>query len=58
MDANPGLCDIETGVCAVDTTATTAPATAVPVDVSRLTPTRVVYATDPICSACWVMEPA
>lgn len=53
MDANPGLCDIETGICT-----TGAAATAVPVDTSRLTATRITYVTDPVCSACWVMEPA
>jgi protein-disulfide isomerase-like protein with CxxC motif len=39
-----GMCDVETGVCEVQ----------IPV----VNGARVIYVTDPICSACWVSEPA
>lgn len=38
------VCDLETGLCGTD-----------PPTVRRIT---VTYVTDPICSACWAMEPA
>lgn len=44
MAIDRGMCDVETGVCEVQAPATTA--------------ASVIYVTDPICSACWVSEPA
>lgn len=44
MTISGGMCDVETGVCEVEAPVTTA--------------ASVIYVTDPICSACWVSEPA
>lgn len=54
-DKNPFMCDYDAGLCGVG-----------PKSVEKITPTsikeesplRVVYYTDPICSACWAIEGA
>jgi hypothetical protein len=52
-----GLCDLETGICALpgDTPPVEATATAATTPAGL---TRITYITDPICSACWILEPA
>lgn len=51
---NPLLCDIETGVCGVLGTASSAEETNLS---SSKKPVKIVYFTDPICSSCWGIEP-
>lgn len=54
-ESNPLLCDIETGMCEMqsgkekDSNTTIAQSTTKPV--------KVIYYTDPICSSCWGIEP-
>jgi putative protein-disulfide isomerase len=50
---NPLLCDIKTGVCEMPGHSHTAVAER-PKNVSAI---RMIYFTDPICSACWSIEP-
>ncbi|UHG94003.1 ClpXP adapter SpxH family protein [Spirosoma oryzicola] len=47
---NPLLCDIETGMCEMPDSATT-------VAVQTVSPVKIIYFTDPICSSCWGIEP-
>lgn len=51
---NPLLCDPAKGLCEMPAAATTSSATPQRATTPRL---RVVYFTDPICSACWGIEP-
>lgn len=59
MSPDAVLCDVETGICEL-------PDAGAPAHAARQTEGRpvgmqqvsVVYVTDPICSACWVSEPA
>ncbi len=51
---NPLFCDIETGVCGVQDTISTAEETNLS---SPKKPVKIVYFTDPICSSCWGIEP-
>lgn len=49
---NPLLCDIATGVCGpADSNHTEI------IDLTAHTKTKLIYYTDPICSACWAIEP-
>ena len=51
---NPLICDIETGVCGVQETASAGEETNLS---SQKKPVKIVYFTDPICSSCWGIEP-
>lgn len=51
---NPLFCDVETGICGVQETATTGEGTNLS---SKKRPVKIVYFTDPICSSCWGIEP-
>lgn len=53
-NSNPLLCDPKQGVCEVPVTAD-AGAAAAPEATEK--PVKIVYFTDPICSACWGIEP-
>lgn len=58
MTQTVGMCDVETGSCAMPDTDGAATDT-VQLSADRVhTRARAVYVTDPICSACWVSEPA
>lgn len=59
-----GVCDLESGTCELPTDPTTeatsgdtAPTTAGS-ERDHAGLTRITYITDPICSACWILEPA
>jgi putative protein-disulfide isomerase len=51
---NPLLCNPKTGICELPATASTKPGKTVP---ARHKPVKLIYFTDPICSACWGIEP-
>lgn len=53
-NANPLLCDLETGLCQLPSSAALEPA---PAAMVRPKPVKVIYYTDPICSTCWGIEP-
>ncbi|MEU9139543.1 DsbA family protein [Streptomyces sp. NPDC048404] len=53
-----GACDLESGVCSLPGDDAALPqATATPPG-PRAGLTHITYVTDPICSACWILEPA
>lgn len=52
---NPLLCDPESGVCEIPTGRTDS-AASTPVKADNK-PVKIIYFTDPICSACWGIEP-
>ena len=51
---NPLLCDPKTGICELPSHGSAKAGTAIP---AKHKPVKVVYFTDPICSACWGIEP-
>lgn len=51
---NPLLCDTDSGLCAAPVTANKNKTTMQPATAKTLT---IIYYTDPICSACWALEP-
>lgn len=54
QNANPLLCDIETGLCQVPSPTTAENTSAIQSDRK---PVKLIYFTDPICSSCWGIEP-
>jgi hypothetical protein len=59
MTQEASKCDVATGVCAVPGSELAAGSDAArPGDAVAAGRVRIVYVTDPICSACWVSEPA
>lgn len=54
---NPVLCDPDSGVCAVPGQTETAPSR-FKAFTPEAKPITVLYFTDPVCSACWCVEPA
>src|SRR3954471_18399417 len=57
MNTDALHCDLDTGVCEL-APAPHAPVLEVEAPSRTAASTGVTYVTDPICSACWVMEPA
>lgn len=53
---NPLLCDPKQGVCEIPATTSDASEKATPTAIQDK-PVKIVYFTDPICSACWGIEP-
>ncbi|MER5908285.1 DsbA family protein [Streptomyces mirabilis] len=53
-----GLCDLESGACAVPGNDTLLPHEAAQTVGPQAGRTTITYVTDPICSACWILEPA
>ncbi|MGV9707505.1 DsbA family protein [Streptomyces sp. NPDC003483] len=53
-----GVCDIESGVCALPGDSAALPDATAGHPVPEVGLTRITYVTDPICSACWILEPA
>lgn len=56
-NTNPLLCDPDSGICAVPGQTETAP-NRIKAFTPEAKPITVLYFTDPICSACWCVEPA
>lgn len=52
---NPLMCDPETGVCEIPTNETNSDESSLITAGKK--PVKVIYFTDPICSACWGIEP-
>lgn len=52
---NPLMCDPETGVCEIPTNETNSDESSLITAAKK--PVKVIYFTDPICSACWGIEP-
>lgn len=52
---NPLMCDPETGVCEIPTNETNSDESSLKTAGKK--PVKVIYFTDPICSACWGIEP-
>ena len=52
---NPLMCDPETGVCEIPTNETNSDESSLITAAQK--PVKVIYFTDPICSACWGIEP-
>lgn len=50
---NPLLCDIESGICGIESDSTP---TLVNIE-AKAKPIKIIYFTDPICSSCWGIEP-
>lgn len=55
QQANPLLCDLETGLCEMPTD--TQANENLPMVMASAKPVKIVYYTDPICSSCWGIEP-
>ncbi|MGW3916872.1 DsbA family protein [Streptomyces sp. NPDC005070] len=53
-----GACDLESGVCALPGDSAPLPGDTVASPAPEVGLTRITYVTDPICSACWILEPA
>ncbi|MGW1965156.1 DsbA family protein [Streptomyces sp. NPDC001935] len=53
-----GACDLESGVCALPGDGAALPGAAADHPGPGTGLTRITYVTDPICSACWILEPA
>ncbi|MCF0071080.1 DsbA family protein [Dyadobacter sp. CY261] len=53
-NSNPLLCDVESGICEMPGSPSTADGNVLP-DAGK--PVRIIYFTDPICSSCWGIEP-
>jgi putative protein-disulfide isomerase len=51
---NPLLCDIESGLCELPDSGSTAKSQT---DFQTAKPVKIIYFTDPICSSCWGIEP-
>ncbi|GGD69827.1 UPF0413 protein YjbH [Emticicia aquatilis] len=51
---NPLLCDIESGICGVESSDSNS--TVLNIE-AKAEPIKIVYFTDPICSSCWGIEP-
>lgn len=58
MTTVAGICDTDTGLCAVPGAGAEQAAAPDVAAVAQERPVRITYVTDPICSACWVSEPA
>lgn len=53
-----GACDLESGVCTLPGNEAAPSRTAATSPGPQADRTRITYVTDPICSACWILEPA
>ncbi|WP_051901190.1 DsbA family protein [Streptomyces aureus] len=53
-----GVCDLESGLCALPGDSAALPDATADNPVPEAGLTTITYVTDPICSACWILEPA
>lgn len=54
QNSNPLSCDIETGICEIPSTSNAEQGGTINIDKKVI---KAIYYTDPICSACWGIEP-